>query len=176
MCILIILKKYPKNSIQTAVDGLEAFLNSTVVVAGTSDLSQKCAEGEGLMEYSVSATTETFTRFDNCLKSTERETDASCSGFPTGLSAQADVPRDMDSEEDDSGFPVWLIIVIAGGGALLIGLCGAFFYMRSRKPNFKMNFGEQCGALDELEMDNNVHFDADHVKPYEAYADEQPVE
>eukprot|EP01061_Rhynchopus_euleeides_P025973 TRINITY_DN4232_c0_g2_i1.p1 TRINITY_DN4232_c0_g2~~TRINITY_DN4232_c0_g2_i1.p1 ORF type:complete len:446 (+),score=166.02 TRINITY_DN4232_c0_g2_i1:38-1339(+) len=160
----------PKDSLESVQTELEAFMQSTVRVM-KSEGNGTCPEGSVLVEVAVSTDAAAWVQYSTCAK---ESTASGCDGFPKGFSAAGNpTPTPREADEDD-GFPIWIIVVIAVVGSILAGGIGVFLYMRSRKPNFKMNFGEQCGALDELEMENDMNYHPD-AKAYEQYDDEQPI-
>eukprot|EP01064_Diplonema_japonicum_P027174 TRINITY_DN3902_c2_g1_i1.p2 TRINITY_DN3902_c2_g1~~TRINITY_DN3902_c2_g1_i1.p2 ORF type:complete len:263 (+),score=52.71 TRINITY_DN3902_c2_g1_i1:65-853(+) len=128
-----------KNSLVTA------FNVDMTVVKSTNTSALSCASGGVLIDITMPKSKEAI--FDACLKGTT----CSVAAFPSGLS----VPTDVVPDDSSDGFPVWAIIVIVLGGLLVIGGI-AFMVIRSRQtPSFGMTFPEQCGVLDEMEMDND---------------------
>ena len=126
---------------------VQAFAKTYTKPISREDSSPRCPAGYGLVVLEFAATPMKRTAFEGCLDGKS----SSCEGFPKNAkSAGPVVPPPTPSPEDD-GFPMWAIIVMAVTGGLCLCMTLVYFCKLRSKPHFQMNFGEQCGALDEME-------------------------
>ena len=114
-----------------------------VTVAANSVLA--CPTGS--FEVGASVSLSQSEMIATCLKDS---TATGCTNFPVSLSAG------VPPEKKDDGFPLYIIFIIAGVVVVIIAVAGVVYWRRTHRPQFRMSFGDQCDALDEMECEKEL--------------------